>query len=312
MAKSAICFVTDAHYLLPTLVAAGQARRWSAPALAEVIVTALDLAPPLAARAEAAFSQAGARMVQGRAVEMGGDPVMARLFLHHLLPPTFDRLLYLDADIQVVASLDPLLASPPPAGHLRAALDPMALLVRRGGRPGAMEAARMRQGGVPASHHAHYFNSGVLHMGRADWDALAHEAFRVHRAGGLFPDQDALNIVAAGRVLEMSLAWNFPIFLRNARLDRMIRPAVLHFMARPKPWDGTFPPWSAAHCRPYAEMRAQWPDLAASMSPMPPMRRARYALQQRAKQLRERILWGRGALLEVVQAAEREVALGGS
>ncbi len=312
MANCAICFVTDARYMVPTLVAASQARRWSAAALAEVVVVALDLDAPLAARAEAAFAQAGVQLVHGRAAELGGDAVMARLFLHRLLPPEFDALLYLDADVQVVAPLDTLLASPPPPGHLRAALDPMALLVRRGGPQGAAQAARMRQGGVPAARHAHYVNAGVLHIARDGWDDLAREAFRLHRPGGLFPDQDALNIVAAGRVLGMSLAWNFPIFLRNARLDRVIPPAVLHFMARPKPWDGAFPPWSAAHARPYAEMRAQWPDLAATLAPMPPARRARYVLQQRAKQLRECLLWGRGAMLEVVQAAEREAVLGAS
>jgi hypothetical protein len=312
MGTCAICFVTDARYLMPTLVAASQARRWSAASLAGVVVVALDLDAPLAARAEAAFAQEGVRLLHGRAAELGGDAVMARLFLHRLLPPDFDALLYLDADIQVVAPLDPLLASPPPPGHLRAALDPMALLVRRGGRQGAAVAARMGQGGVPAARHAHYVNAGVLHIARDGWDELAREAFRVHRAGGPFPDQDALNIVAAGRVLGLSLAWNFPIFMRNAGLDRMIRPAVLHFMARPKPWDGTFPPWSAAQVRPYAEMRALWPDLAATLAPMPPARWARYALQQRAKQWRERLLWGRGAMLEVVQAAEREVAPGSS
>ena len=311
MARCAICLVTDARYLVPTLVAAGQARRWSAPALAEVFVVALDLDPVLAVRAAAAFAGAGVRLLHGRAAEMGGDAVMARLFLHTLLPPGFDALLYLDADIQVVAPLDPLLAAQPPPGHLRAALDPMALLVRQGGQAGAAQAARMRQGGVPAARHVHYFNAGVMHIAREGWDGLAREAMRLHRPGGPFPDQDALNIVAAGRVQGMSLAWNFPIFLRNAGVDRMIPPVVLHFMARPKPWDGVFPPWSAAHARPYAEQRAQWPDLAALLPPMPWTRRARYALQQRAKQLHERLTWGRGAMLEVVRAAEREVDPGG-
>jgi lipopolysaccharide biosynthesis glycosyltransferase len=307
VARCAICFVTDARYLLPTLVAAGQARRWSAPGLAEAFVVALDLAPGLAARAEAAFAQAGVRLLHGRAAEMGGDADMARLFLHHLLPEGFDALLYLDADIQVTAPLDPLLARPPPAGHLRAALDPMAFLVRHGGRGGALEAARMREGGVPARLHAQYFNCGVMHIARDGWEAVAGEAFRLHRPGGKYPDQDALNIAASGRVLGMSLAWNFPIFLCNAGLDRMIRPGVLHFMARPKPWDGAFPPWSAAHVRPYAQARAEWPELAAALAPMPPGRRARYALQQRAKQLRERLLWGRGGMPELVREAEREV-----
>lgn len=307
MARCAICFVTDARYLVPTLVAAAQARRWSAAGLAEAFVVALDLAPGLAARAEAAFAQAGARLILARAAELGGDAVMARLFLHNLLPEGFDALLYLDADIQVTAPLDPLLERPPPPGHLRAALDPMAFLVRRGGRDGAAEAARMREGGVPESVHAQYFNSGVMHIAREGWDAMAGEAFRLHRPGGPYPDQDALNIAAAGRVVGMSLAWNFPIFLRNAGLDRMIRPGVLHFMARPKPWDGVFPPWSAAHVRPYAEARAQWPELAAALAPMTAGRWARYALQQRAKQVRERLLWGRGAMLELVREAERAV-----
>lgn len=308
MARCAICFVTDARYLVPTLVAAAQARRWSAPGLAEAMVVALDLDAPLAGRAEQAFAAAGVRLLHARAARMGGDAVMARLFLHRLVPPAFDTLLYLDADIQVLAPLDPLLAAPPPPGRLRAALDPMALLVRRGGRLGAAEVARMGQGGVPAAHHAHYFNSGVMHIARDGWDALAQEAFRRHRPGGPFPDQDALNIAAVGRVQGMSLAWNFPIFLRNAALDRMIPPVVLHFMARPKPWDGVFPPWAAAHARPYAEQRGRWPELAAALAPMPWARRARYALQQRAKQLHERLLWGRGAMLEVLRAAEREVA----
>jgi lipopolysaccharide biosynthesis glycosyltransferase len=306
MGRCAICFVTDARYLVPTLVAAGQARRWSAAGLAEVIVVALDLAPALAARAEAAFAQAGVRLLHGRAAEMGGDAVMARLFLHRLVPPGFEALLYLDADIQVVAPLDPLLAAPPPPGHLRAALDPMALLVRSGGAAGAAQAARMRAAGLPPALHARYFNAGVLHVAREGWDALAGAAV-ARQQPGPYPDQDALNIVAAGRVRGLSLGWNFPIFLRNAGLDAMIGPRVLHFMARPKPWDGAFPPWSAAQARPYAEARAAWPELAAALAPMPPVRRARYALQQRAKHWHERLLWGRGALREAVRAAEREV-----
>ena len=43
MARCAICFAADAGYLVPTLVAAGQARRWSDPRLADVLVLGIGL-----------------------------------------------------------------------------------------------------------------------------------------------------------------------------------------------------------------------------------------------------------------------------
>lgn len=62
MARCAICLVTDAPSLVPTLVAAG------------------------------------VRLVHGRAAERKGDGD-GWLFLHHLLPPAFEAMLYLDVDI---------------------------------------------------------------------------------------------------------------------------------------------------------------------------------------------------------------------
>lgn len=311
VARSAICFATDAGYLVPTLVAAGQARRWSNPLLAEVLVLAVGLEDEVAEMAGPAFADAGVRLLRVDANAAGGDAMMARLLLDRLVPPGFDDFLYLDADIQVVASVDPLLARPVPAGQVRAALDPMALRVRRGGRDGAGLVARMRTAGIAPEGCAQYFNSGVLHISRVGWDATGQAAMALHRAapaGQPFPDQDALNIVLGTRVLPLSLAWNFPIFLRNAGLDRAIRPAILHFMAQPKPWHGTFPPWSAAEAAPYRDVLSCFPDLAPLLPAMAPARRAKYAVQQRVKRVLEAATWGRGALHDAVLAAEAEIA----
>lgn len=304
MARCAICLATDAAYLVPTLVAAAQARRWSDPGLAEVFAIAVGLDDRVAALAAPAFADAGVCLLRAAP---DTDAMMARLLLDRLVPPGFDEFLYLDADVQVVASLDKLLSRQVPAGHVRAALDPMAFRVRRGGRDGAAVAARMRAAGIAPEHCAQYFNSGVLHIARAGWDAIGRAALVLHRAapaGQPFPDQDALNIAASGRVLPLSLAWNFPVFLRNAGLDRAIAPAILHFMAQPKPWHGAFPPWSAAEVAPYRAMLARFPLLAPLLPALSPARRAKYAVQQRVKRVLEANIWGRGALREAVLAGE--------
>jgi hypothetical protein len=313
--RCAVCFTTDAGYLVPTLVAAAQARRWSRPELAEVIVFAIGLDARAIAAAAPAIAAAGIRLQPIDAAMLDGcGAMLARLFLHRLVAPDFAEFLYLDADIQVVASLDPLLATPVPSGQVRAALDPMAFRVRRGGRDGAAMAARMRAAHVPPHRWPHYFNSGVLHIARDGWRTIAEAALALHRAapaGQPFPDQDALNIAAADRAVPMSLAWNFPIFLRNAGLDRPIHPAVLHFMARPKPWNGNFPPWSVAETAPYLDLLRTVPQLAPYLPAMPIARKARYAIQQRIKRALEAARWGRGALHAEVLDTESEMpALG--
>ncbi len=305
--RCAICFATDANYLVPTLVAAAQARRWSGPGLAEVLVLAVGLDAQAMAAAGPAFAEAGVQLMRVDAAEAGGNAMMARLMLDRLVPAGFAELLYLDADVQVVASLDPLLAAPVPAGMVRAALDPMALRVRAGGRDGAAMAARMRRAGIADDRCAHYFNSGVLHIARDGWASIGAAALALHRAapvGQPFPDQDVLNIAVAARAVPMSLAWNFPAFLRNAGLDRAIRPAIVHFMARPKPWQGAFPPWTAREVQPYREVLARHPALAPLLPAMPPGTQLRYAVQQRGKQVLEALTWGRGRLRRVVLEAE--------
>ena len=114
-------------------------------------------------------------------------------------------------------------------------------------------------------------------------------------------------LVALG-IVPLSLAWNFPIFLRNAGLDRAIAPAILHFMSRPKPWHGAFPPWSDTEVAPYRAVLARFPNLAPLLPALPPARRAKYAVQQRVKRVLEAASWGRGKLHAAVLAAEAELS----
>ncbi len=77
-------------------------------------------------------------------------------------------------------------------------------------------------------------------------------------------------------------------------------------MAQPKPWRGTFPPWSDAEVAPYRAVLARFPLLATLLPAMSPARRVKYAAQQRVKRMLEATSWGRGRLHAAVLAAEAE------
>ena len=142
-----------------------------------------------------------------------------------------------------------------------------------------------------------YFNAGVLRISRRGWGelgSLAWDAYSGRPSGWRFLDQDVLNLVGADRRLPMSLRWNFPIFLRNARVERSIQPHIYHFMSAPKPWNLACPPWSEVFCTPYLDAVQMYPELQAYNLAMPLRRRLRYHLQQRYKQARETMSWGYG------------------
>jgi len=305
--RTAICFITDASYCMPALVAAEQARRWSSPSCADVFVFAVNFPAALRKQAAPAFAAIGASLVPVDPEADGLDAMSARLVFHRWLPSIYTDLLYLDSDIQIVSPLAPLLALPLPAGQVRAALDPMAFWVRGGGQRGDAAAARMQSAGIPSDRCAHYVNSGVLRMRREGWDEIAQAALSHladHGPTLQFRDQDALNAAGASRILPLSLAWNFPTFMHNAGLHAVIRPAILHFMAQPKPWHGAFPPWTIRETRPYRDLVARFPALGAWAAPMPALRRTRYAVQQRVKRAMEAHRWRRDPLRAAILDSE--------
>jgi len=158
-------------------------------------------------------------------------------------------------------------------------------------------ASHMEAIGLGAGRAAGYFNTGVLRINRAGWEETGLLAWQIaHRQSGKFrfPDQDPLNIAAVDSRMPMSLAWNFPIFMRNARVETAIKPCMYHFMSSPKPWQGIFAPWSSTAYAPYVEAVRRYPALAAYNPPLPLRRRLRYQLQQLYKQVTETCTWGLG------------------
>ena len=313
MISCAICFTTDAGYLFPTLVAAQQARKNVAHDKADVIIFSFCENRKINQIFSRICAEQNIQLIEIAREVIGNAPMtLARLFLDRMLSPEYDQILYFDGDIQVVGSLEPLVDEVVPAGHFLAANDPMAF-----SSPGNLDdpnsfAAHVLDLDLPLRTTASYFNAGVLRISRSGWGEIGTHAWGAYKrrpSGWRFLDQDVLNIVAGERRLPLSLRWNFPTFLRNARVEGLIKPRVLHFMSSPKPWHLVCPPWNKALSRPYREAINQHPELAGFRNPMPPLRQLRYQMQQRYKQLSETITWGYGANHGRLVAYEKSAAV---
>ncbi|MDD2877714.1 MAG: glycosyltransferase [Acidiphilium sp.] len=282
--------------MLPTFVSAIQARRHTAVASADIAIYSFGETSSAARAFDHACQTEGIRFFSVRAEEIGGASAMlARLFLTRFVPSEYKQFLYIDGDTQITESLDPLVDYPVPPGQFLAATDPMTFAILGRTKHDRDISEYFSSIGIPAGAENNYFNTGVLRINREGWEELglgAWNLFRKHERRSRFPDQDALNIVGGANRIPMSLAWNFPIFMRNSRVETIIKPRIYHFMGSPKPWHGVFLPWGASVYQPYVEAVKKYPDLAAYLSVMPLQKKLRYMLQQHYKQGLETVTWG--------------------
>ena len=299
MPACCICYTTDPGYLLPTFVSAIQARRHAAADKADVAIFSFGADQ----QTEQAFAIAcAAEQIRFFPVPVssidGADVMLARLFLSRIVPDEYTQFLYIDGDTQVTGALDQLLDYKVPDGMFLACNDPMTFEISGGdGRQNKNISSYFSSVGIPRERAVNYFNTGVLRINRTGWDEIglsAWELFVKNQYNSRYPDQDVLNIVGQDRRISMSLAWNFPIFMRNSRVEHKIHPRIYHFMGSPKPWHGVFLPWGESTHRPYIDAIRKYPALTAYLSVMPAPKRFRYFLQQHYKKATETFDWGMG------------------
>ena len=291
-----IVYTTDAKYLFPTLVSAMQARFHSSRNKADVIIFCFGLDPqtekvfaPICAQEQIGLHSIGSEIIEGQ------TSMLARLFLNRFVPSQYTQYLYLDGDVHILGSIDPLIDAPVPDGFFLAANDPMTFLLADAGPQSRDLSRHLLSLGLTPEQSLRYFNSGVLRINRNGWDKTGSEAwnqFRKATGSKRFPDQDALNVVGVNKRLPLSLAWNYPVFMRNSRVESSIRPRIKHFMSSPKPWNGAFPPWTREECIPYKNALLAHPSLEPFNIRMSARSRAAYHLQQHGKKLVERVTWG--------------------
>jgi lipopolysaccharide biosynthesis glycosyltransferase len=166
-----------------------------------------------------------------------------RLLIPDLLPEHVRKVIYLDTDVVVKGDLADLWSIEIGDALALAAQDVVP------GHLGNCERIDCRQHGV--SPEQKYFNAGVMVINLQQWRAqgIADQVFRcLERHEFMFADQDALNIVLAGRWAEIEPRWNqvHPVHLvpswRESHYDEhafcaaLRSPCIVHFTSRPKPW----------------------------------------------------------------------------
>jgi lipopolysaccharide biosynthesis glycosyltransferase len=314
MPTRCVCYTSDPSYLFPTFVSAMQARQHTPADIADVVIVSIAGS----AQQEEVFTHAaameGIRLLSVPAERLDrASAMLARLFLDRILPADYDQLLYIDGDTQITGSLAPLLSAPVPAGHFCATSDPMTFSLRGGGRTGRELVGYFAALGLDATRQHNYFNSGVLRINRAGWDEIGRDSWVLYqklRGRTRYPDQDALNLVAMDRRIPMSLAWNFPVFLRNAALAHAITPRIIHYMGSPKPWHGQFLPWGPAEYETYLAVARRYPALAPFLTRMPWKRKVKYLLQQHYKRIEETAAWSHGRRHREILRYEGDVKYG--
>jgi lipopolysaccharide biosynthesis glycosyltransferase len=298
MPARCICYTTDPSYMFPTFVSAMQARAHTPADIADVAIFSIGGAPQQDQAFARACAAGGIRFLPVPLNHLdGASAMLARLFLDRIVPPEYEQLLYIDGDTQILDSLTPLLQAEVPPGRFCAARDPMTFALRGGDRNDRKLTGYFASLGLDTTSAFNYFNSGVLRINRTGWDEIGRDSwllFQELRSRTRYPDQDALNLVAMDRCIPMSLTWNFPIFLRNARLEHAIAPRIIHYMGSPKPWHGQFLPWGLREYETYLAVAQRYPALTPYLTRMPWPRKLKYLFQQQFKQMQETAAWSNG------------------
>lgn len=211
--------------------------------------------------------------------------IFARLVIPDILKTVTDRVLYLDADILCVGSIDALAAL-----DLR---EDIAAVV-----PDAEATTRRRVEALQLKH-PRYFNSGMLYINIPNWIAAGItqqtiEAILKDGAQYRFPDQDALNVVLDGRARFVDIRWNYLYGLVGDLENN--RPALaipagaasfIHFAGSVKPW-GVWSGHDSVRLFQQYHALSAWSDQPLDLEP------------QNYKELRmhSRFQWTRGRYLD--------------
>lgn len=161
--------------------------------------------------------------------------IFTRLWVADFFDATVDRVLYLDSDMVIVESLDPLWETSLQGKTIGAV-----------SIPGSTRCATF---GIPQA--AGYFNSGVLLIDLSRW-RLTHAFDRLmayiqaNHDKLIDPDQDALNAVLYDDRFPLGYEWNvispfyFPyhdLGLASVEVERVREQArIIHFNGASKPW----------------------------------------------------------------------------
>jgi lipopolysaccharide biosynthesis glycosyltransferase len=256
--STAIGFICNYAYLVPSVGAALQARHHTSDPDVKIEIFVTDASDELLANAQSAVQEKGIRIRSANLDEFasieskrpsGSQPLplatFARLGLDELFEPDIDRFLYLDGDIEITASLDPLLAQPIPSGGFLAAPDVLCMIATERSTRATLTRSYIRNLGIQDDA---YFNAGVLLVDRRGWKAMSAKALDYYHANShlcIANDQSALNAVAGAARGRLSILWNYQSEFMHVLDPRRLgyQPAIWHFTGSAKPWQSSELVW---------------------------------------------------------------------
>ena len=208
-----------------------------------------------------------------------------RLFMTEYLDPAIDKILYLDSDIILCSDLTDLWQIDLGDHYLGAAREPY------------NERQRSPLGFGPDDL---YINSGVMLVNLAKWrrDQVVPKfiAFAdTHQASFSSPDQDILNSVFRGHILDIGYQWNWQaLFVRSTPAELGLSPTdyaalrrsprLVHYTSRYKPW---FYRWQPHYKHLYARALARTPWAGVT----PPDQSLRNLPTRLKKLLQQKLEW---------------------
>lgn len=272
----AFVFVTDTDFVVPTVVAVEQLlahARKRIDCIVFLVDEAADLKPGLRVffkDSQVMFDSIELRkhlIQQEFQFHQNHVPpaTLARFWIADCLPNRYKSLVYLDGDIQIIRDISSLVEYDIPEGKIAAATEPHAIITKQLPPDGYLA-------GLGLSDNWSYFNAGVFVARVASWRNISKEAFEFFLKNSdkcIRHDQSALNAVCRDQRIHLHPAFNFGTKLSGLGLTEMIRPRVLHFMGRQKPWGlsegrqvwaDPYVVWGNRYLAPYRDLlvRAPW------------------------------------------------------
>jgi lipopolysaccharide biosynthesis glycosyltransferase len=278
--KTAICLTPDRNFFGPAVCVAAQAIAHGVPKDADVVIACENgdiwpdygrLEASLRDRIKLITVDFAPLINHAPATPNGSRAVYRRLVLDRVLPTEYRRFIAIDSDIAIGREgLAPLVSLDLNGAPMAAAID-MIFYMDFGGH--LATEFKAHRASLSLAPDAPYFNNGVSVIDRVKWEAedLGSRALALIAGDPeryRWFDQDALNVLLAGRFATLSPRFNFMGEFLLLDLDKEIRPVIRHFVLRPKPWEEGYagdPKFSEIFYRWFRS--SPWPDYGAAPNP---------------------------------------------
>ncbi|WP_197064975.1 glycosyltransferase family 8 protein [Leptolyngbya sp. KIOST-1] len=171
-----------------------------------------------------------------------------RLLLPAIVPSQFNKLIYLDSDVVVEGDLAELWDQDIEDQYLLAVADPVHKTILSAEHLNPYD---LDKKGLTEEHK--YLNAGVLVINLEKWREAKIADLVLEFIGNHpdlpFPDQDAINVILAGKWREISPLWNqmhvvhffatpeHNPYDEKLYADLIRKPNIIHYTTRPKPWN---------------------------------------------------------------------------